>query len=390
MPFCPNCGGQISEDAKFCASCGTKIAPPAVEEPVYAPVVEEPVYAPVEEEPVYIPENQAAPIYVAPVETVEEPPVVERAKPEKVSLITKKPLGIGKKILVGFLWILAFVFGLATIATFCVRSAVNEDTIAMILEEVDLSEIAATALISNADEDDTIVDWLREELIARDPNWERLSTKDLEDFINTQIKPFLAEKAGEFLEVILTGKGEASIDKKDIRKLVENSVDFIEEEYGVTVTDAMADDLVEYIDSFTGEDGESFSEVASTEYLKEQYPNIMENIPVVASVLPMVIFGALTVIFLVLILVVNKSLIRNLNSVGSLATVLGAVYSIAMGAVLLVPDLLADLYGELEFIGTIVEQVASTCLMIALPLLGGGVLVLLISKLLQSIKVTKK
>ena len=53
--FCPNCGKQISDDAKFCAFCGAVMTPPAAsaaEQPVTAvPVTEQPVAMPVTEQP---------------------------------------------------------------------------------------------------------------------------------------------------------------------------------------------------------------------------------------------------------------------------------------------------------------------------------------------------
>lgn len=402
MPFCHQCGNRVPEDAKFCATCGAKVVP-AVEEPVLAPPVEESVIVPVVEEPVYelpvqepvyqqpveypaAPVVEEAPVFTAPAEPEYVPPVVERSAPakEKVSLVSKKPLGIGKIILVVCLCVLTFIFATATLATLCVQSIANEDTVALILEEVDLSEMAASTIIGNADEDDNIVDWLRAELIKRDPAWENLSTKEMEDFIDSQIKPFLAEEGAEFLEVMLTGKGEASIDIKDIRKLVSSSSDYIFEEYGVYVTDGMQEDIVSWVDSY------GIEEYASTEYLEEEIPEIMEIIPLVASALPLAIFGGLTALFLVLILLTNKSLIRNLNSVGIVATLVGILFAGFDLVLQNIPNLLSDLLGDFHFIGAMIVDVINSGFTLHLIVLLSGIAMLLISKLLQSIKVTKK
>ena len=58
--FCPKCGNQMADNAKFCGKCGYSVAPAApAEEPVYAPPAYTPPAAP--ETPVY-----AAPVYTAP------------------------------------------------------------------------------------------------------------------------------------------------------------------------------------------------------------------------------------------------------------------------------------------------------------------------------------
>ena len=62
MAFCPNCGSQLNEGARFCAACGSPVAAPApVAEPAPAPAPAEPVY-----------QAPAEPVYQAPAELVAE------------------------------------------------------------------------------------------------------------------------------------------------------------------------------------------------------------------------------------------------------------------------------------------------------------------------------
>ena len=77
MRFCPNCGAQMDDAAKFCTQCGGKmpevmpVAPAApVQQAPAAPVYEAPA-APVQQAP-------AAPVYEAPAAPVQhnyQPPV---------------------------------------------------------------------------------------------------------------------------------------------------------------------------------------------------------------------------------------------------------------------------------------------------------------------------
>lgn len=50
--YCPNCGNQLSDDARFCNACGTAVQTEAKAEPAY----QEPVY----EEPVVVEEQKHA------------------------------------------------------------------------------------------------------------------------------------------------------------------------------------------------------------------------------------------------------------------------------------------------------------------------------------------
>ena len=99
MPFCENCGTELSAEMKFCAACGTPVAE-APAAPVAAPVAEPapaPAAAPVQEPaPAAAPVEAApAPVAVAeaPVAPVYEAPVAEQPKPKKkkgklIALIT--------------------------------------------------------------------------------------------------------------------------------------------------------------------------------------------------------------------------------------------------------------------------------------------------------------
>ena len=229
MAFCIQCGNPLSEDARFCARCGTRVEPAAptpmpeetsiqplytAEEPVFTPEVQpeptpevqpepipeatqaESVWQTPPEEPVY-----EGPIYADPPEPAYVPPV----KPERKPLVSKKPLGIGKKILVIFLSILAFIFGTATVTALCLRFTVTADNVAAFIETVDFSEMEAATIITDANKEYTLTDWLGEQLKNKGIDCSALTDNDMEDFLDECVRPFVQDEAQEFAAALLTG-----------------------------------------------------------------------------------------------------------------------------------------------------------------------------------------
>lgn len=441
MPFCVNCGNQLDDSARFCARCGAKVTPiapvaeapviiaPSIDEPTYkpaaveepaAPVYEAPVYeepeeatvyfppvtkAPVQQEPVYQepayqepvyqepvyqePVHQEPvrqepvyqePVYQAPAEPVYVPPV---PKAEKVSLVQKKPLGIFKKILVVFLCLLAFVFASATVVSFCARSTITGENIADLIDLVDLSDMKAETIIGDAKRSDSMAEWLRDQLLQRSGIWEAMSVDELETYLETFIIPFAKEEVSEFAEVLLTGKGKASITIEEVRELIEGSADYLEKEHGILLTDRDVDDLVKWIDGF------GISEKASTKYLEKEFGDILDIARLVLSWAAVAVFGALTLLMLVLILITNKSLIRNLNSTGIVAVLVGTLFGVAALVNLLLPDVLLELCGGIDLLASMAGMLISSGYIVYAVIFGTGVVLLLVSKLLQVIKVKK-
>lgn len=420
MRFCIQCGNQLSDDARFCARCGTRVEPvapvmtePVAEEPVYTPPVAEPVveYAapvyqpPVQEEPVYqnslceepvpqteppvqesvwepTPQEPEVPVYADPVEPVYVPPVAAPEKVEKKPLIQKKPLGIGKKILVVFLCVLAFIFGTATVMALCIRSTVTADNVAEFIGNVELSEVEATVIIADAEKEATLADWLIEQLEKRGIDCSALDTSDVEDFLEACIIPFVQDEAQEFASALLTGKGKASITLDEIREVVEDSRSYLFRKHGVVMTDENVGSLVRWIDSF------GVTEMANTRYLEKEYGETLDTVRLVLSWAAVAVFGALTLVFLVLIWITNKSLIRNLNSTGIVATAIGGMFAVFTVINLVFPGLLLTICGSIDLVYSLVSMVITSGTTVILSTLGAGVLLLVVSRLLQ-IKVRK-
>ncbi len=407
MSFCRECGTQLADSAIFCSNCGTRVQPAAEEneipvysqpvdpapeepapaevaaacqEPVYeAPVQEEPVYqAPVQEEPVYYP-----PVYQEAPEFTYTPPAEVPQKPEKVRRFPKKPRSILKTVLVVLLCVLTFIFSTATVMSLCLRSTITAENVIELIRSVELDEIEADTIITDEDTEGDLIDWLRGELVKRGGVWEKLSAKELEEYVETTVRPFLEEEVEEFVEALITGKGDAEITTEEIRELLLDSTDVLED-YGVELSVEDVDNLVSWVDSF------GISDYASTKYLEKEYGEILDVVRLALSWLAVAVFGALTLLFLVLIWVTNKCWIRNLNTTGILAVAVGGMFGSFTLIDLLAPNLLLTICGGIDLLYTLVSLVISSGTIVILSVLGAGVVLLLIKALLSSIKVRKK
>ena len=398
MTFCIQCGNPLSEDARFCARCGTRVEPAAptpmpeetsiqplytAEEPVFTPEVQpepipeapqaESVWQTPPEEPVY-----EGPIYADPPEPAYVPPV----KPERKPLVSKKPLGIGKKILVIFLSILAFIFGTATVTALCLRFTVTADNVAAFIETVDFSEMEAATIITDANKEYTLTDWLGEQLKNKGIDCSALTDNDMEDFLDECVRPFVQDEAQEFAAALLTGKGKASITMDEIRELVETSCLYLSRNHGIVIQDQTVDNLVAWVDSF------GVTEFVNTRNLEKNYGDVLDYARLVLSWAAVAVFGFLTFLMLLFIWLTNKSLIRNLNSTGIIATTVGGMFTVFTLIQLLAPSLMLTICGDIDLVYLAVDMVIASGTTVILATLGAGVALLLLSRLLQ-IKVRK-
>ena len=442
MAFCIQCGNPLGADARFCARCGARVEPispvvptpveeaPSVQ-PVYSPVASaapvsapaEPVFVPeepvsvsqepvsVSEEPAFTPESQFEPVYAPavqeepvrevpqsqpvwqaePVQTIYEGPVyadppepayVPPVKAERKPLVAKKPLSIGKKILVVFLSIFAFIFGTATVMALCLRFTLTADNVAAFIGNVNLSEVKASTVFTDAEEDDSLSEWAISLLEEQGVDCSILSDKDVDKFLETCILPFIEDEAKEFASALLTGKGKASLTTKEIRELVDDCREYLWEEHKVYVTVEAEDAVVEWIESY------GVTEMANTKYLEKEYGDILDTARMVLSWAAVAVFGFLTFLMLLFIWLTNKSIIRNLNTTGTVATVIGAMFAVFTLIQLALPDLLLTICGNIDLLYSAVSLVITSGTVVILSTLGAGIFLLLLSRLLQ-IKVRK-
>ena len=168
----------------------------------------------------------------------------------------------------------------------------------------------------------------------------------------------------------------------EIRELVETSCLYLSRNHGIVIQDQTVDNLVAWVDSF------GVTEFVNTRNLEKNYGDVLDYARLVLSWAAVAVFGFLTFLMLLFIWLTNKSLIRNLNSTGIIATTVGGMFTVFTLIQLLVPSLMLTICGDIDLVYLAVDMVIASGTTVILATLGAGVALLLLSRLLQ-IKVRK-
>lgn len=427
MAYCSNCGNNLPEGAKFCSRCGaaqrnvisvpvavpveaapqvpaaepmvapatvpevnTHTAEPAAEAPEVtqgAPAyeqAEEPFYT---QAPVY---TQPAQPYVPPVYNntgYDAPKPKYKAPKEKVPLFAKKPLGFGKGLLVVILCILLFVSSIGAALIGTIRMATQPEAITELVTGVSLSDIPADLFYLDADqfgEDADLLDVIHADLCNMNPAWEELSTKKLEKYLQEVILPFAAEEINDVIDDIYRGKTSAAVTMKEVSKLLRNSAEYLADLADFELTEELQEAILNDMVS------DQVFDMVDMEYLQETYDSVMNIIHWSTSYITMAIFGAIALLCIVLLALLTRCPIRTLGTTGGTLLASSLIPSVINLIPLVLPGVWVSICGGQQFLADILEALMAPVRLIPLAILGGSVALLVIRKILMSIKVRKK
>lgn len=347
--------------------------------PQYAPSAPS-QYAP-HTEPSYVPPVSNNSVYDTPLFDSESES--QSGKAAKVPLFPKKPLSIPRRLLAGLLCILLFVFSLVAAVLGIVRMATTEEAVSHIVDDIPLSSIPADVLIANAPKNKDLVEWLYGRLCDQYTDWESISEDELEEYLDAEIKPFVAEKLSQFLDDLYSNNRDASVTKKEIKKLLISSSDFLYTEFDFYLPETQCEKLSEWIDGF------GMSEMADMDYLEDEYGTILTWAYWLTSWYAIALFGILALLMVFLLARTTRSTVRTMGSAGGTLTVLGSILGLVT-VVSLLPDFWQVLCGGMVIISVPTAGILAESCMVTLSVLGGGVITLLIRKLLMCIKVRQK
>ena len=348
--FCGKCGSELPKGARFCPRCGAPVegneAAPAMPEESTGDILESAAETPVWESVPEIPvlENQ-------PEEPDQEKEPIAPPPPQKTPAKDKTVSqgSAGRVALSVLLSILFFVFLFVSATVTVLRTALDEDRMADMLEELDPATVDVSALVGEEDET-TLAEYLYD--MCRDyPGWEGISRRDVEGILREDfIQDFLTGVVEDYRSALVEGKR-----NKGLGLSAANITDFIRENED-SIRDALHDagmrgtpifdydDIEEEVENAIGDD-------LTIESLRDRFGGYFTAARIALSLVSLIVLWVLTAALAVLLIVLNKARIRVLLYIGIPALVFGVLYFAAAlaGGLLLGSDgdLLFDVASEL-------------------------------------------
>lgn len=403
MAFCTRCGAKLEDFGKFCSRCGAAVAPPVVldppqdddgtvlvrtmpkpvtpaEEPhvpqhrqnslAQEPIPQEPI-----QEPVEVPVVREEPVYVPPIVS---PTPVKKVKKAKIKK-ERKPLPLlARRLLSALLCLLLLVSALGATVIAIVRRGTTQEALTEMLVNIELSDIPADTLIGDADEDVSLVSWLRNQLAFQHMiyGFYAVSDSKMEKYLDSEIMPFVAEKLNEYVSSVYSGSYDASISEKELTKAIQNSRGYLSKKLGFSLSDSECSSIVNWIGGY-GLEGEDLYETSDLSYLMEEGIGSLDTIlPVVHTLTSYWMLALLclaAVVCVVLLVLVNRKTLPVLAWAGGTLTLAGLAMGFPVSIAAGLPKVWTALCVGSELVGVPSGVLLSKGLPITTAILGTGV-----------------
>lgn len=331
------------------------------------------------QEPRYVPPVSPVPVYdPAAEEAVPLPPSV------KVPLFPKKPLTIGRRLLAGLLCILLTLFSFSGLILGIARTATSPEGLEKMVENLELSDIAAYPFILDAQPGESLTHWLQDALAEKNDVWASLSHREFEKYLGEEIKPFISDKLGEFARCFHSGNGTASVTEKEMTRMLEKSGDYLEEKYGLQISQQHWQQIANWIGTF------GLYELADMELLTGFFGGWITLARFADSWVAVGLLGILSLLCIFLLAKTTHSSIRTLGNTGTALTLAGLIPGAALALATLSPQIWNDLLGQIELLSAVSGSVLNLGRMGILTVFGGGILLLVIRWVLLAVRVKRK
>lgn len=334
---------------------------PAVQMPV-PPVV--PPVAPAPEPPVYVP----------PVPT---PPPAKKPR-------VRKPMPKAVRVVLSLLLcLLLLVSTLGATLIGMIRLGTTQEALTDMLVGIDLSELAAEDFIADAVEDETLMSWLAVQLgvVTEHYGWFFLSDQDMEKYLDSEIMPFVGETLASYVDSVYSGNYDASIHQKDLKEVILDSRDYLERKLDISLTESQCEAIVEWVGTY-GLDDMGLYETSELENLMDEGIGSLDTIlPLMhqlTSVWALVALGALALLCLVLLILVNRNLVSTLRWAGGTLTLAGLVVGLPAILASSLPKVWTALLDGNTFVGVPTGILLARGALIPLLILGVGLVALLV------------
>lgn len=386
MKQCPQCGSRYGDDHKFCSACGSLLEPvpeetPAPEAEVVPAQPEE--AAPVTEipaaEPAAEPAEEPAP---QPEETpVTEPEPAAEPEEEKKPKREKPKVGVGRRILAVLLSLLLFVFLLAPALGYSARRATTEEGIRAILEDVSLAGLHAAPFFDDVDDEDLTLS----ELLSEDLNriGLKIGESSVAKILNSgAMKTYLASQTAPVFADIYSGRTRFEFDPQSLRdELLSGGTSFVLLKEKVELSAAEAADVTRLLTGY------GLADALSRDAVKENYPGVNRAMNLCLSYITIIALLVAALVLIVLIFSVNRRRFAFCcGDVGGAAIGAGAVLTLAAVLARLLPRVWRAIVGGSELLAEASAGVLFYNIRIGLILLGAGLVLAILGRLLRGKK----
>lgn len=325
--FCRRCGKELSEKVKFCNKCGLPISK-------------------------QIPEENST----------SQKCSYEKIQKNTIKLNASSKLNIEKTYkrstpmiaLAIVLSFFIFIISLSLLSVLNIRIATSKSqgkaNFEAILKSWDLTEIPISLISQDSIYSDMyIADFIYEKM-SEYGSYSKLTPKKIQKYWEeSNITEWLAEKTSSFFYDIYTGSATFRIRASDIKSLMMNDLNLINDIFGDKLTKddvtAIAEDMVEVLelDQFTIKE------------FKEKFPDIYYVLQITTSYWVIAVLAVMLLIFILLLLKTNGNLMRTICDIGITFIIASAIWLVG-GLMALPPNLWNYILHKFVPIGSVIGE----------------------------------
>ena len=276
--FCGQCGAEITEGAKFCASCGNPVEAKIIKEDIPEPLAEEPT---LNEE--FVTEEPLAKVSDAVEPATESTPITETVQkplPENTPVVKgKKGKAFAGALLSVLCSVMIFVFSFSALTLFIARESLAEEKVTKMVENIDVKALMEEGGL------DYYID-------AKPKDAAKI-------FRKTPIGSYVKDLVLQYTEYLRGGKEPEGIDADELTTLIGENAYEIEEITGRRITNRDYREIQKYF----GEESEELIGVLSSSVRTNQY---LKTIRFFLSTYVIIGLVLLALVFVFLLLKVRK------------------------------------------------------------------------------------
>lgn len=377
--ICPHCGSILPEAGKFCGICGA----PLLQEESAPRLSGNTITPPDAPSSVTEPENPpAAPEAVVEVISEKEIP----AEPNTPTSVTEKmphaskwaPRGAMRTILAVLLCFLIFILSFTALSLFTFRTAIAssqcESTIQSALYNMDVTKIPASTVFTNLeDKDISLSDWFINIAAEVNPEFEDISSQEFREYWEKSIIPQqLADILSQNLHSIYFNDPVPEITKDDLAYVLKEDSRNIRKAFGIELTESELNEIASLVAGY------DFLDQLHINTVKLRSPATICTLQICASVWILAILGFLILREILILLKVNRSILRTCGDTGITLMVMGGIWVIAGLWIAFLPNTWLSAFAKMQPVGAVLGEFISRGLLYAGILFGAGLILLLI------------